>query len=46
MHIAHFLLEITEFLERIPFDFIYYEGLEMVRWEYRKTLGIRKALAD
>lgn len=44
-HIAHFLLEIIEFLESIPFDFIYYKGLDMVRLKYCKTLGIRKALA-
>lgn len=44
-HITHFLLEIIEFLESIRFDFIYYKGLDMVRLEYCKTLGIRKALA-
>ena len=44
-HIARFLLEIIEFLESIPFDFIYYKGLDMVRLEYCKIWGIRKALA-
>lgn len=41
-----FLLKNIEFLENIPFDFIYYEGLEMVRWEYCETLRVGKALAD
>lgn len=44
-HIAHFLLEIIEFLENIPFDFIFYKGLAMVRLDCCKTLGTRKALA-